>query len=142
MQYQQYQSAPRAQLSTNRGLLKTILLSMITFGIYGLVVMSKVSEDINIIASRYDGKKTNHYCLMYFLFSWLTLGISPFVWYHKVSNRIGAELIRRNIPYSFDASTFWLWNILGACIVVGPFVYLHKLLKAMNLLATHYNING
>ena len=48
---------PVGQLKTNRGLLKFVLLSLITFGIYGLVVMSVVSSDINVIASRYDGKK-------------------------------------------------------------------------------------
>ena len=138
----QYPYPPRAQLSTDRGMLKTILLSMITFGIYGLVVMSRVSEDINTIASRYDGKNTIHFCLMFFLFSWLTFGISPICWFHKISNRIGAELARRSIPYDFDASSFWLWNILGSCIIVGPFVYLHKLLKAMNLLSASYNVYG
>ena len=51
---------PVAQLKTNRGLLKYILLSLITFGIYGIVAMSGVSSDINIAASRYDGKKTMH----------------------------------------------------------------------------------
>lgn len=135
-------SAPVGQLSTNRGLLKFILLSLITFGIYGLVVMSSVSTDINTIASRYDGKKTMHYCLVFFIFSGLTLGIVPLVWSHKISNRIGNELTRRGIPYNFNAGTFWLWNILGSFIVVGPFVYIHKLLKAMNLLSQNYNING
>ncbi len=52
-------AAPIRQLDTNRGLLKFILLSIITFNIYGIVVMSKVSSDINIIATRYDGKKNN-----------------------------------------------------------------------------------
>lgn len=133
---------PVGQLKTNRGLLKYILLSLITFGIYGLVVMSSVSTDINAIAGRYDGKKTMHYCLMYFIFSWLTLGIVPLVWFHKISNRIGNELSRRGIDYSFGAGSFWGWNILGSLIVVGPFIYLHKMLKAMNLLAAHYNVNG
>ena len=123
-------------------LLKTILLSIITFGIYGLVVMSKVSTDINVIASRYDGKKTMHYCLLVFIFSWLTLGIAPLVWSHRISARIGGELQRRGIDYSFGAGTFWGWNVLGALIVVGPFIYLHKLLKAMNLLSADYNAKG
>lgn len=48
---------PARQLKTNRSLLKYILLSIITFGIYGIVVMSNISSDINTIASRYDGKK-------------------------------------------------------------------------------------
>ena len=133
---------PIHQLKTNRGLVKFILLNMITFGIYGIVVMSTVSTDINEIASRYDGKKTTHFCLMAFLFSWLTFGISPIVWYHKISDRIGNELRRRGIMYDFGAGTFWGWNILGALIGVGPLVYMHKLFKAMNLLCSHYNVNG
>lgn len=135
-------SAPVGQLKTNRSLLKFILLSLITFGIYGLVVMSSVSTDINTIASRYDGKKTMHYCLVVFIFSGLTFGIVPLVWSHRISNRIGNELTRRGISYSFSASTFWLWNVLGSLIVVGPFVYMHKMLKSMNLLAENYNVNG
>lgn len=135
-------TAPVGQLKTNRGLLKYILLSMITFGIYGIVAMSGISSDINTMASRYDGKKTTHFCLMAFVYSWLTLGIAPIVWYHKLSARIGGELKRRGIPYSFGAGSFWGWNVLGAFIAVGPFIYLHKLMKAMNKLSSHYNGNG
>ena len=135
-------SVPAGQLKTNRGLLKFILLSILTFGIYGIVVMSVVSTDINIIAGRYDGRKTMHYCWVYFLFSWLTLGIVPIVWSHRISARIGRELSRRGIGYRFGAGSFWGWNVLGGLILIGPFVYLHKLLKSMNLLAAHYNING
>lgn len=133
---------PARQLKTNRGLLKMVLLSALTFGIYGLVVMSDVSSDINIIASRYDGKKTMHFCLLTFVFSWLTLGVAPLVWYHRISARIGSELNRRGLGYAFGAGSFWGWNILGALILVGPLVYTHKLLKAMNLLAEDYNRRG
>ncbi len=133
---------PVGQLKTNKGLLKYILLSLITFGIYGLVVMSSVSNDINVIASRYDGKRTMHFCLLFFIVAPITLGIAAIVWYHKISARIGNELKRRNISYNFDASSFWLWNVLGCLIIVGPFVYLHKLFKATNLLCENYNING
>lgn len=135
-------TAPAVQLKTNRGLLKYILLGMITFGIYPLVVMSGISSDINMIASKYDGKKTMHFCLLAFIFTGLTFGIAPIVWYHRISNRIGAELARRGIDYKFSAGSYWLWNVLGTMIVVGPFVYLHKLCKAMNKLAADYNVNG
>lgn len=130
------------QLKTNRGLLKYILLSLLTFNIYSLVVMSGISSDINIIASRYDKKKTMNYLLIIFIFSWLTFGIAPLVWFHRLCNRIGAELTRRGIPYTFNAGTFWLWEILGTLITVGPFIFMYKLLKAMNLLCQHYNVNG
>lgn len=134
--------APVVKLKTNRGLLKTILLSLITFGIYPLVVMSVISTDINVIASRYDGKKTMHFLLVMLIFGGLTFGIAPIVWYHRISARIGNELSRRGIGYSFGAGSFWGWNVLGALIGIGPLVYLHKLFKAMNLLCAHYNING
>ena len=84
------ENTPARQLKTNRGLLKFILLSLITFGIYGIVVMTSISTDINLIASRYDGKKTMHYCLLIFLITPITLGIASIVWCHKISARIGA----------------------------------------------------
>lgn len=135
-------NAPVGQLKTNKGLLKTILFSLITFGIYPLVVMSAVSSEINIVASRHDGKKTMHYCLLLFIVAPLTFGIAGIVWSHRISNRIGNELKRRGINYDFSAIDFWLWNILGSLIVIGPFVYLHKMFKAVNLMNAHYNVNG
>lgn len=137
-----YASRPVRQLKTNRSLLKLILLSIITFGIYGLVVMYSVTEDINTIATPYDGKKTMNYLLLVFIFSWLTLGIAPIVWSHRISNRIGNELRRRGIAYNFGAGTFWGWGVLGCLILVGPFVYTHKLLRSMNLLCADYNVRG
>lgn len=133
---------PVGQLKTNRGLLKFILLSVITLGIYAIVAMSSVSSDVNVICSRYDGKKTMHYCLLFFLVGPITLGIADLVWYHRISNRIGGELQRRGLGYDFGAKDFWLWGILGSMIVVGPFIYTHKLFKAMNALSENYNVNG
>ena len=134
--------APAKKLKTNRGLIKLILLSLITFGIYPLVVMSVISSDINVIASRYDGKKTMHFCLLVFIFTGLTFGIAPIVWYHRISKRIGNELNRRGIGYSFGAGSFWGWSVLGSLIGIGPLVYTHKLFKAMNLLCADYNAKG
>ena len=130
------------QLKTNRSLLKLILLSAITFGIYAIVVFSGMSEAVNTVASRYDGKKTMHFCLLCFLVGPITFGIADFVWYHRISARIGAELSRRGIEYSFGARDFWLWSVLGSLIIVGPFIYLHKLCKATNLMCESYNETG
>lgn len=134
--------APVGQLNTSRSLLKYILLSIITLGIYSIVAMSSISESINTAASRYDGKKTMHYCLLFFLVGPLTCGIGTIVWLHKISNRIGDELRRRGIDYSISAADFWLWGVLGSLIIVGPFVYMHKLLKATNLICEDYNLRG
>lgn len=135
-------NSPALQLRTSRGLLKMVLLGLVTLGIYPLVVESHIGEELNLIASPHDGKRTMHFCLIYFIFSWLTLGIVLFVWYHRTSNRMGDELKRRGIDYSFSATDFWLWDILGSLIIIGPFIYVAKRMKAMNLINEDYNQKG
>ena len=44
--------APARQLNTTRSLLKFILLTIVTLGIYSIVYFSSVSESINLAASR------------------------------------------------------------------------------------------
>jgi len=136
---------PVGQLNTRRGLLKFILLNIVTFGIYSIVFYSGISSDINIIASRYDGRRTMHYCLLIFLISPITLGIGAIVWSHKISGRIGNELHRRRLAgplNNFGASSYWLWAVLGSLIIVGRFIYIYKLAKAMNAIAANYNQVG
>ena len=128
-------------LKTNRGLAKYLFLSFITFGIYGLVVLCNISSDINTIASRRDGKHTMNFLLIYFIFGWMTFGIASIVWTHRISSRIGDQLSARNLPYNFGASDFWLWSVLGSLILIGPFIYLYRFFKAMNIIADDYNKN-
>ncbi|EFA23708.1 hypothetical protein BIFGAL_02816 [Bifidobacterium gallicum DSM 20093 = LMG 11596] len=132
---------PAAQLDTSRSLLAYILLSMVTFTIYAQYMFNNVSVDINTLASKYDNRKTMQYWLMQTL-NILTLGILGLVWNHKMCTRVGDELRRRRIGYSFGASTYWLWGVLGSFILVGPFIYAYKLFKAMNLLSADYNVRG
>ncbi len=136
-------TAPEKQLKTNKGLLKTILLSIITCGIYPIVVYTAVGNEINLVATKYDGKSTMHYCLLYFLVSPVTFGIANLVWYHRISDRIGNELARRGIGYNFSSTTYWLWGILGSFLFgIGPLVYTYKLFKAVNLMNADYNAKG
>ncbi len=133
--------APRVQFAANRGLLKMILLGLVTFGIYDIVIWCKVVTELNVAASRYDGRRTMPYLAMIMLMP-CTLGIVSFVWYHNICDRIGNELRRRGMDYKFSASTFWLWNVLGAFILVGPLVFVHKFMKAMNMINSDFNVNG
>ena len=133
--------APRIQLPTRRGLGKMFFLGLITLGIYPMVIYSRIVTELNIAASRYDGKRTVSFLGMAML-SPLTLGIYAFVWYHNFCARIGEELQRRGVGYKFGPSQFWLWNILGSFILVGPFVFLHKLMKSMNLINKDFNEKG
>ena len=133
---------PIVKLPTNRGLLKFLIFNILTLGIYSIVVYAKISSEVNLVISSRDGRHTMNYLWIYFLWSWLTFGIAPYVWYHRICNRIGDELRYRGLNYDFDASTFWLWSVLGSFIFVGPFIFLYKFMKAMNLLNADYNNRG
>lgn len=134
-------SAPALRLAENRSMIKLILLSVITFGIYGVVTYSKLVTDLNIAASRYDGRRTMPYMAMCAVAP-VTLGILLFVWFHNLSGRIGVELRRRGCDYNFGAKDYWLWNVLGSLILVGPFIYCHKLMKSMNMINKSFNLYG
>lgn len=134
-------SEPMLKLPVKRGLGKMIFLGILTLGIYPTVIWSRIVTELNIAASWADGKRTMPYFAMVLLTP-VTLGIFTFVWMHRFCSRVGAELDRRDIDYRFGAKDFWLWNILGCLILVGPFVFLHKLMRSMNRINTHFNMYG
>lgn len=133
---------PSKQLPTGRGLIKFILLGIITLGIYQLVMLTKISSEVNTVCKPHDNKSTMNFCLLFFIVAPLTLGIGWFVWWHRICNRMGNELARRKLPYSISASTFWGWYILGSLISIGPFVFFYQFLKAQNILNSDYNMKG
>lgn len=135
-------NAPKWKFRANRGVIKFIVLSVLTLGIYSICVFSHMSIDINWLACKHDGRHTMHYCLIFFLFSWLTFGIANFVWFSRISGRIGDEQYRRTQRCDVRKSTFWLWCVLGSFIVIGPIIYLYKLFKGMNAIAADYNAKG
>jgi len=139
--YQQAYPPQMTKLRTDFSMGKTVLLSFITFGIYGLIVWMRLVDNINTLATPYDRKNTMNYLLMCLL-SIITFGIYPFVWNHQLCDRIGQELYRRRINYEINSSTFWLWGVLGSFIIVGPFIYMDKVFNAVNMLSQHYNQFG
>ena len=165
--------APKLQLPVKRKLWKMILFGILTAGIYPAVIWSRLVSEVNLVASRYDGERSMPFFAMALL-SPLTLGVHTLVWMNKLCRRIGTELQRRSIPYTFGPSDFWLWAFLLSCIygicfgicgalisvrfdvyvviwilvavgvlaLAGPFVFMAKLMKAMNQLNEDYNTNG
>ncbi len=101
----------KLQLGTKRSLWKMIVFGILTLGIYPLVIWSRLTSEVNLVASRYDGERSMPFLGMLMLAP-LTLGIHSLVWMHKLCRRIGAELQRRDIDYAFNASDFWIWAFL------------------------------
>lgn len=117
----------KLRLPIKRSLLKMILLGIVTFGIYPMVIWSRLVGEVNLVASRYDGERSMSFFGMLMLAP-LTLGIHSLVWINKLCRRIGTELQRRSIAYIFGAKDFWLWAFLvsilgsicmGVCTVLA-----------------------
>lgn len=79
-------------LPTNRKVWKIWLLSFLTLGIYGVVVMFAMAKETNISCAD-DGKHTRGFWGA-ILLSIITLGIYGFVWYYKWADRECSYLSR------------------------------------------------
>ena len=139
--YESESFVPKKLLPTDRSLTKWLLWGLLTLGIYNLVVGSRMSDEINIVARKYDGRKTTNF-IWIFLLSYVTSGLAAIIWWHFLSDRISCELKRRSIPYSFGPVDFWLWCFVLGILIVPIFVFLYKYLHAMNLLNADYNQKG
>lgn len=127
-------------LRTDRGLLKLILLTVITFGIYGLYFTYKFAADMNV-ACNGDGKHTRG-LLAQILLNIITLGIYSFFWMYGVGERINTACVRAGIPSRCTGGSLLLWEIFGSLIVVGPFVAMHKMIHGLNDVCALYNSRG
>ena len=131
----------KLRLPTKRSLAKMFFLGIVTLCIYPVVIWSRIVTELNIVASRHDGRRTLPFFAMVILTP-LTLGILPILWTHNFCCRIGDELNYRRINYRFAPRDFWLWGVLGSLILVGPFIFIHKLMTAMNKLNDDFNRAG
>ncbi|MBR6750684.1 MAG: DUF4234 domain-containing protein [Clostridia bacterium] len=153
----------------NRSWIKTVILGMLTLGIYPLVMYHHITQEINFVCMK-DGKKTMDFLLVTFIVAPITAGIGAVVWQHRICNRMGDELKRRAIDLEFSAKDFWktcFWGMLLAVAAVimtsieasGAelgvlsiisfvlmivasilvIIFESKFLKAMNALNEHYN---
>jgi hypothetical protein len=131
------------KLTTNRGFWLALLLSIITFGIYGLYLVYAFAKETNI-ACKDDGKHTQG-LLVYILLSLITFGIYAIVWQAMLINRRCNYLARNGKPEGLQLSTY-LWTIflLGWLTLGIMYIVLFcKFLYQQNDVNQTYNeING
>lgn len=127
------------KLNTNRSIWKFIIFNMLTLGIYSIVFFAPMAHDLDLISPKRDRTKTMSY-MFAFIVSFFTFTIALWAWYYQISGRVEEALDRRDVDYSFGTGDFWGWFVFGSLIGgIGPFVFIHKLSIAMNLLCADYN---
>lgn len=126
------------KLQTDRSMWKLMILSFFTLGLYTIFFFIPFSFDIDKVAPKRDGTKTMNFLFAYLL-AMVSFSIVTTVWHYHIAKRVEEALSQRRIDYKFTTGDFWGWFFFGSFILIGPFVYFHKLCTAMNLLCEDYN---
>ena len=125
-------------VSENRGIVKYIILSFITLGIYAWWYTHKLAQDMNVVCEG-DGENTPG-LLAYMLLSMVTLGLYSYWWQYKIGNRLQANAGRYGLTFRESGTTILLWDIFGVVLCgIGPFVAMWIIMKNMNAMARAYN---
>ena len=122
----------------NRNIIKFLILSVVTCGIYGIWFMYRWIRDINVICHD-DGRHTFGVILTS-LFSLCTLGIFSFCWWYQIGDRMAQYCHRNGIPGTVTGKQLLLLNLLGLLCCGLPSLYaMHIALEATNNLARYHN---
>lgn len=120
-------------VDTNRSLLKYIVFSIFTCGIYGLYFIYALARDLNAVCDG-DGEETSG-LVQFIFFSIITCGIYTFYWYYKVGNRIHANAPRFNRLVDENGTTVLLWMVIGQLLCGIATIYAdYIIIKNMNTL--------
>lgn len=117
-----------------RSFIVCLLLSIITFGIYGIYLSYCVGKETNDIC-RDDGlNQMNYVCA--FLLGLVTLGIYPTVWTCTVMNRLRIKGNKLGFGQRMYSDTSYIvWGTVGLLILVGPFIAFHHFIAQINFFA-------
>ena len=126
------------KLRTDRRLWKIIVFGILTLGIYNFFFMTQVANDVNTILSSRHRTPLMPYIIVLILGS-ATFSIVLDIWMYQLTDRVEDALRMRKLRYDFETGDFWVWFFFGALFLVGPFIYYHKLCRAMNILCADYN---
>lgn len=128
-------------VDNNRSLLKYILLTLVTCGIYSYYFIYKLALDVNIICAG-DGKETAG-LIKFILLSLITCGIYSWYWYYSIGNRLAANAPRYGLTMIENGTTVLCWMLFGAFLCgIGPFIAMHIIIKNTNALASAYLNNN
>ena len=126
------------KLTTNRNMWKFMILNILTLGIYSLFFFIPFSYELDKVSPPREKDKTFSFLAAYIL-SIFTFSIVMMAWHYHIAQRIEEALSERGVAVDFGTGDFWMWYVFGSFILVGPFIYTHKLCKAMNALCEDYN---
>ena len=143
----QYQSASadygagaawKRPVTEDRNFVLYVVLTIITCGIYGLVFLYSMIQDVNTVCDG-DGEHTRG-LLGLILLSLVTCGIYSFYWYYCLGNRLAKNAPRYGMSFQENGTTVLLWMVIGSLLCgLGTWVANYIIIKNCNQLCAAYN---
>ena len=143
----QYQSASadygagaawKRPVTENRDFVLYVILTIITCGIYGLVFLYSMIQDVNTVCDG-DGEHTRG-LMGLILLSLVTCGIYSFYWYYCLGNRLANNASRYGMSFQENGTTVLLWLVIGSLLCgLGTWVATYIIIKNCNQLCAAYN---
>ncbi len=130
------------RLDDQRSFWKYFLLTAITCGIYGIIFMWTMINDMNVACGEVedsDSEKSPNFIVL-FLLSTVTCGIYMWFWWYKQGNRLKhcGEIYGARVDET--GGTYLLWLIFGSVVCgIGPLYAMHLLIKNVNTVCRGYN---
>ena len=125
-------------MTTNRSLLKYLILSIITCGLYSFFFIHGVAKDVNEMCKN-DGDKVGG-LVAYIILSYLTCGLYSIYWQYKIANRLQANAPSYGLYFSENGTNILLWYLVGWLLcLIGPFIAMNIVIKNTNRMAAAYN---
>lgn len=127
------------KLTTNRGFWLALLLTIVTFSIYGLYLIHAFAKETNIACVE-DGKRTQG-LVVFILLSIITLGIYDIIWHCMWIGRCNNYLVKNHKPEGLQVSTYLLTLFLLGWLTLGIMylVIYCKQLYLQNAVNSTYN---
>ena len=125
-------------VTEDRNFVLYVVLTIITCGIYGLVFLYSMIQDVNTVCDG-DGEHTRG-LLGLILLSLVTCGIYSFYWYYCLGNRLANNASRYGMSFQENGTTVLLWLVIGSLLCgLGTWVATYIIIKNCNQLCAAYN---
>lgn len=118
-----------------RSMVKFVLLTIFTGGIYRLFFYYKLSLDVDAVCEG-DGLSASNY-MAALLLSMLTFGIYSLYWLYKLAQRMHVNAPRYGTKMMEDGCDILILDVLS-----GGLISAYELIKYMNRIALEYNQSG
>lgn len=128
----------RKRLKDDYSFIAYIFLGIITFDIYNIWYLHRLSKDLNVIC-RESGKKTSG-VLSLLLLSLVTFGLYGVFWWYRIGDMLEEQVKKRNLSSDISGKMMMLCMILSYIGFGLPSLYVaYRTLDTMNDVASDYN---